>query len=446
MGGSSHATVWALQTLAAARGPCEVHPGRTCPSPIRALLQQAHSPPEREAMSREGFNSRLLLWPGCHQHGEPQRMAALSAAPGAEGIDGTNSAGSPGQVITPHKHVQQVLTALCRELWCSSTSGPEWWNMTQTYSRSTAVLSIVGYIIGLGDRHLDNVLVDLSTGEVIHIDYNVCFEKGKNLRVPEKVPFRMTPNIETALGLTGVEGIFRVSCETVLKVMRRGRETLLTLLEAFVYDPLVEWTTAGGETGFTGAIYGGTGGPLLPRQTMESQVVFRLFGVRLAEMRAAWLKSNSLQHSESRTGVYPGSICSPPCWRTSLTPSKSQQMFHLTPWLYNVLFRCVEAETRLQQCGPEPPSLNAVHAAFAVYVSLKNYIADMNNKLLAVGVTEVCHPLSHPACVFWQTLEFQHHEGIPDISVVTSVTSDTRSNLSHFIQGQFWGLLPFKIQ
>ena len=41
--------------------------------------------------------------------------------------------------------------------------------------------------------------------QVVHIDYNVCFEKGRNLRVPEKVPFRMTQNIESALGVTGVE-------------------------------------------------------------------------------------------------------------------------------------------------------------------------------------------------------------------------------------------------
>jgi hypothetical protein len=41
--------------------------------------------------------------------------------------------------------------------------------------------------------------------QVVHIDYNVCFEKGKSLRVPEKVPFRMTQNLETALGLTGIE-------------------------------------------------------------------------------------------------------------------------------------------------------------------------------------------------------------------------------------------------
>lgn len=49
------------------------------------------------------------------------------------------------------------------------------------------------------------VSVDLMTGEILHIDYNVCFEKGKTLRVPEKVPFRMTPNLQEALGVTGIE-------------------------------------------------------------------------------------------------------------------------------------------------------------------------------------------------------------------------------------------------
>lgn len=92
-----------------------------------------------------------------------------------------------------------------REIWCNSINAGCWWQATKNYSYSVAVMSIIGYIIGLGDRHLDNVLVDLNTGEVVHIDYNVCFEKGKTLRVPEKVPFRMTPNIKAALGVTGVE-------------------------------------------------------------------------------------------------------------------------------------------------------------------------------------------------------------------------------------------------
>ncbi|CAJ0965781.1 unnamed protein product [Ranitomeya imitator] len=121
----------------------------------------------------------------------------------------------------------------------------------KSYARSTAVMSMV-----LETGIWTNVLIDMTSGEVVHIDYNVCFEKGKSLRVPEKVPFRMTQNIQSALGVTGVEGVFRLSCEQVLHIMRRGRETLLTLLEAFVYDPLVDWT-AGGEAGFAGAVYGG---------------------------------------------------------------------------------------------------------------------------------------------------------------------------------------------
>ncbi|XP_053326618.1 serine/threonine-protein kinase SMG1 [Spea bombifrons] len=182
---------------------------------------------------------------------------------------------------------------LAKELWCSCATPDEWWRVTQSYARSTAVMSMVGYIIGLGDRHLDNVLIDMTTGEVVHIDYNVCFEKGKSLRVPEKVPFRMTQNIESALGVTGVEGVFRLSCEQVLHIMRRGRETLLTLLEAFVYDPLVDWT-AGGEAGFAGAVYGGGGQQAENKQSkreMEREITQSLFSSRVAEIKVNWFKN-----------------------------------------------------------------------------------------------------------------------------------------------------------
>ena len=89
---------------------------------------------------------------------------------------------------------------LSKEMWCNSSTPGNWWKSIQFYTRSTAVMSIIGYVIGLGDRHLDNVLVNLNTGEVAHIDYNICFEKGQNLRVPERVPFRLTQNLQHALG------------------------------------------------------------------------------------------------------------------------------------------------------------------------------------------------------------------------------------------------------
>ena len=66
----------------------------------------------------------------------------------------------------------------------------------------------------------------------------------------------MTHNVVAAMGATGVEGMFRSACEHSIKCMRQGKETLLTLLEAFVYDPLVDWTV-GGDGGLAGAFLGG---------------------------------------------------------------------------------------------------------------------------------------------------------------------------------------------
>ena len=50
--------------------------------------------------------------------------------------------------------------------------------------------------------------------------------------------------MEGALGLAGLNGAFMNAAEKTLNTLRNGKETLLTLLEAFVYDPLVDWTGA----------------------------------------------------------------------------------------------------------------------------------------------------------------------------------------------------------
>ena len=127
---------------------------------------------------------------------------------------------------------------ITNELWASSISSTAFHAKTTAFSRSLAVMSIFGYILGLGDRHLDNILIDLSKGDVVHIDYNVCFEKGLKLAIPETVPFRLTQNFVHGCG---VYGGFRVACEEVMGVLRKNKEHLLTLLETFVYDPLIDW-------------------------------------------------------------------------------------------------------------------------------------------------------------------------------------------------------------
>ncbi|KAF7141007.1 hypothetical protein RHSIM_Rhsim06G0124500 [Rhododendron simsii] len=66
----------------------------------------------------------------------------------------------------------------------------------------------VGYIVGLGDRHFMNILIDQAIAEVVRIDLGVAFEQGLMLKRPERVPFRLTRDIIDGTGVSGVEGVF----------------------------------------------------------------------------------------------------------------------------------------------------------------------------------------------------------------------------------------------
>jgi len=44
-----------------------------------------------------------------------------------------------------------------------------------------------------------------------------------------------------ALGVTGVEGSFRKACEITLQLLRDNKDALMSVLDAFIHDPLVEW-------------------------------------------------------------------------------------------------------------------------------------------------------------------------------------------------------------
>ncbi|XP_024013824.1 serine/threonine-protein kinase ATM [Eutrema salsugineum] len=117
----------------------------------------------------------------------------------------------------------------------------DWFVKRLAYTRSVAATSMVGYIVGLGDRHAMNILIDQATAEVIHIDLGVAFEQGLMLKTPERVPFRLTRDIIDGMGITGVEGVFRRCCEETLSVMRTNKEALLTIVEVFIHDPLYKW-------------------------------------------------------------------------------------------------------------------------------------------------------------------------------------------------------------
>ncbi|GAB6018708.1 hypothetical protein CHUAL_000384 [Chamberlinius hualienensis] len=120
-----------------------------------------------------------------------------------------------------------------------------WYFAKSSYARTAAVMSMVGYILGLGDRHGENILLDSSCGDIIHVDFNCLFNKGESFEWPELVPFRLTQNMVEAMGPLGYEGVYRNSCETTMRVMRKEMEALMSFLKPFIYDPLVEWSRKG---------------------------------------------------------------------------------------------------------------------------------------------------------------------------------------------------------
>ena len=52
-----------------------------------------------------------------------------------------------------------------------------WFSTRLNYARSVATTSIVGHVLGLGDRHVSNILIDNTTGEVVHIDFGIAFDQ-----------------------------------------------------------------------------------------------------------------------------------------------------------------------------------------------------------------------------------------------------------------------------
>ena len=56
--------------------------------------------------------------------------------------------------------------------------------------RRLSILFLRSFVLGLGDRHGENILLDSTTGEVVHVDFNCLFDKGHSFAVPECVPFR----------------------------------------------------------------------------------------------------------------------------------------------------------------------------------------------------------------------------------------------------------------
>lgn len=129
---------------------------------------------------------------------------------------------------------------LARMLWLNSEAPCKWLSIRQRFTLTLGLNSMVGFIIGLGDRHLSNIMVNHLTGDVVHIDFGDCFDvASQRAKFPEYVPFRLTRQLISVMEVDGVKGIFRLVCNHAIRVMRAECLSLTAVLEALVHDPLI---------------------------------------------------------------------------------------------------------------------------------------------------------------------------------------------------------------
>ncbi|KAH9256771.1 hypothetical protein BASA81_005065 [Batrachochytrium salamandrivorans] len=153
------------------------------------------------------------------------------------------------------KASSEDVTAMMKSLWGTMekpyfkmfmqnlAASPEAYvNIRSGFANSWASLSIASYLMGIGDRHTDNFLVDLKSGRVIGIDFGHAFGSATEvLPVPELVPFRLTQQIKEFVDPLGIHVMLEPPMIHVMTALREKKDMIMTALDIFVKEPLIEW-------------------------------------------------------------------------------------------------------------------------------------------------------------------------------------------------------------
>ncbi|GBP87517.1 hypothetical protein EVAR_86554_1 [Eumeta japonica] len=116
---------------------------------------------------------------------------------------------------------------------CSSVQ--EFVHKQRNYIDSLGAMTVAHWLLGLGDRHLDNVLLVRDSGRALAVDWESVLERALQLPVPELLPARLTPQL---LALAGDRDLVRSRVECVLEAARAANATLVALARvAFLWHP-----------------------------------------------------------------------------------------------------------------------------------------------------------------------------------------------------------------
>jgi DNA-dependent protein kinase catalytic subunit len=130
-----------------------------------------------------------------------------------------------------------------REALLRAAGSPEsFLTARRAYAASLAASSACGWVAGVGDRHPQNILVDLADGSLVHIDFGYAFGTAvAALPIPELAPFRLTAATLGPLAPADAEAALANDMAAAMRAMRRGATLLRGVMDVFLREPLIDW-------------------------------------------------------------------------------------------------------------------------------------------------------------------------------------------------------------
>ncbi|CAF4459243.1 unnamed protein product [Rotaria sp. Silwood2] len=136
------------------------------------------------------------------------------------------------QVQEEFNHIQSVISAdLLRPAYYKIVNFHEgFYTLRRQFITSYAVLCTTSqYILGIGDRHQSNFLIDTSSGQII-----------LHLSVPELIPIRLIRQLTQLMSPISTASLFHATIIHTMNALRENSDLLLSTMDVFIKEPLME--------------------------------------------------------------------------------------------------------------------------------------------------------------------------------------------------------------
>uniref|UniRef100_A0A8V5FUE0 DNA-dependent protein kinase catalytic subunit n=1 Tax=Melopsittacus undulatus TaxID=13146 RepID=A0A8V5FUE0_MELUD len=123
-----------------------------------------------------------------------------------------------------------------------STSPQAFLSLRSHFASSHALMCISHWILGIGDRHLSNFMINKETGGMVGIDFGYAFGSATQfLPVPELMPFRLTRQFVNLMMPVKEWGLIYSVMVHALRAYREDPDLLISTMDVFVKEPSLDW-------------------------------------------------------------------------------------------------------------------------------------------------------------------------------------------------------------